>query len=142
MQSESTAQWKKFDMRKIAKISMALAGLAAMTASGIAAAHPSLVSATPAANAPASNVTRILLRFDERLTPRLSGAALIMTGMPGMADHPDMPMANVSAVLSSDRTALVLTSPRPLPAGTYRVNWHVVGADTHRITGIHTFAVR
>jgi copper resistance protein C len=65
-----------------------------------------------------------------------------MTGMPGMANHPDMPMTDVSAALSSDRMALVLTSPRPLPAGTYRVNWHVVGADTHRITGTHNFTVR
>ena len=129
-------------MRNITKIGVALAGLAAMTASGLAAAHPSIVSATPAANAPASNVTRITLRFDERLTPRLSGATLTMTGMPGMTDHPDMPMNDVSAALSSDRMALVLTSPRPLPAGTYRVNWHVVGADTHRITGTHNFAVR
>lgn len=129
-------------MRTIFRIGMALAGFAAMSMAGVAAAHPSLVSATPAASAPASNVTRILLRFNERLTPRLSGATLTMTGMPGMANHPDMPISDVSAALSSDRTALVLTSPRPLPAGTYRVNWHVVGADTHRITGTHNFTVR
>ncbi|MFN3945771.1 MAG: copper homeostasis periplasmic binding protein CopC [Allosphingosinicella sp.] len=129
-------------MRTITKIGAMLAGLAAMSAAGVAAAHPSLVSASPAANAPASNVTRILLRFNERLTPRLSGATLTMTGMPGMANHPDMPMTDVSSALSSDRTALVITSPRPLPAGSYRVNWHVVGADTHRITGTHEFTVR
>jgi copper resistance protein C len=129
-------------MRNISKIGIALAGLAAMSVTGIAAAHPSLVSATPAANAPASNVTRVVIRFNERLTPRLSGATLTMTGMPGMANHPDMPMTDVAAALSSDRMALVLTSPRPLPAGTYRVNWHVVGADTHRITGTHNFTVR
>jgi copper resistance protein C len=129
-------------MRNISRIGMALAGLAAMSVTGVATAHPSLLSATPAANAPASNVTRVVLRFNERLTPRLSGATVTMTGMPGMANHPDMPMTDVSTALSSDRMALVLTSPRPLPAGTYRVNWHVVGADTHRITGTHNFTVR
>jgi copper resistance protein C len=129
-------------MRRISRIGMALAALAAMSAGGVATAHPSLLSAAPAANAPASNVTRIVLRFNERLTPRLSGATLTMTGMPGVANHPDMPMTDVSAALSSDRTALVLTSPRPLPAGTYRVNWHVVGADTHRVTGTQNFTVR
>jgi copper resistance protein C len=129
-------------MRNISKIGMALAAFAAMSAGGVATAHPTLLSVAPAANAPASNVTRIVLRFNERLTPRLSGATLTMTGMPGVANHPDMPMTDVSAALSSDRTALVLTSPRPLPAGTYRVNWHVVGADTHRVTGTHNFTVR
>ena len=29
-----------------------------------------------------------------------------------------------------------------VPPGTYRVDWHVVGADTHRITGVHSFAIR
>lgn len=129
-------------MRNVSKIGMALVGMAALAMSGIAAAHPTLISATPAANASINGVTRIVLRFDERLTPRLSGAILTMTGMPGMADHPDMPMSDVSAALSSDRMGLVLSSPRPLPAGTYRVNWHVVGADTHRITGTHSFSVR
>ena len=30
----------------------------------------------------------------------------------------------------------------PLPAGTYRADWVIVGADTHRITGAHSFSVK
>ncbi len=111
------------------------------TTTAPALAHPKLVSATPAANASAKAVSRIVLKFSERLTPRVSGATLTMTGMPGMKDHPDMKMSGVNAVVGSDGTSIVITSAKPLAAGTYRVDWHVVGGDTHRITGTHAFTV-
>ncbi|WP_430636021.1 copper homeostasis periplasmic binding protein CopC [Sphingomonas hankookensis] len=105
-------------------------------------AHPKLLSATPAANATAPRTGTVRLMFSERLMPRLSTATLVMTGMPGTADHPDMKMPGVSTTLSPDGKAIVLTSATPLPAGSYRVDWAVVGADTHRITGKHAFSVR
>lgn len=129
-------------MHILSKIALSLAAVFSLAAPTAAAAHPKLLSATPAANAPAKAVSRIVLKFSERLTPKLSGATLTMTGMPGMANHPDMKMTGVSAAVGSDGTTIVLTSARPLPAGTYRVNWHVVGADTHRITGTHSFSVK
>lgn len=128
-------------MRVFSKIALSLAAIVSLAFPTIATAHPKLVSATPAANASAKAVSRIVLKFSERLTPRVSGATLTMTGMPGMANHPDMKMTGVSAAVGSDGTTIVLTSARPLPAGTYRVDWHVVGADTHRITGTHSFKV-
>jgi copper resistance protein C len=128
-------------MRILSKIALSLAAAIAFAAPGVAVAHPKLVSASPAANAAAKGVTRIVLKFSERLTPRLSGGTLTMTGMPGMAHHPDMKMTGVNAAIGSDGTSIVMTSAKPLPAGTYRVDWHVVGADTHRITGRHAFSV-
>jgi len=128
-------------MRVFSKIALSLAAIVTLAMPTLASAHPKLVSATPAANASAKAVSRIVLKFSERLTPRVSGATLTMTGMPGMANHPDMKMTGVSAAVGSDGTSIVLTSARPLPAGTYRVDWHVVGADTHRITGTHNFKV-
>lgn len=129
-------------MRTLIKIALAITATFAMALPSMVIAHPALVSATPAANAEAAEVSRIVLRFSERLTPRLAGATLTMTGMPGMADHPDMKMDGVEAAIGSDGTSIVLISARPLPAGTYRVDWFAVGADTHRITGTHAFAVR
>lgn len=107
-----------------------------------AMAHPKLVTATPAANAPAAKTDTVRLVFSERLTPKLSTATLVMTGMSGMANHPDMKMPGVTTAISADGKALVLSSAKPLPAGTYRVDWAVVGADTHRITGKHAFSIR
>lgn len=128
-------------MHFLSKIALSIAAVIAFGAPGVALAHPKLVSASPKANASAKAVSRIVLKFSERLTPRMSGATLTMTGMPGMASHPDMKMTGVNAAIGSDGTSIVLTSAKPIPAGTYRVDWHVVGADTHRITGTHVFTV-
>lgn len=126
-------------MRLFSKIALSLAAVMAFAAP--ASAHPKLLSATPAANSSAKAVSRVVLKFSERITPKLSGATLTMTGMPGMANHPDMKMTGVSAAVGSDGTSIVLTTAKPLPAGSYRVDWYVVGADTHRITGTHSFSV-
>ncbi|MGV3481624.1 MAG: copper homeostasis periplasmic binding protein CopC [Sphingobium sp.] len=106
-----------------------------------AMAHPSLVGANPAANASVPRTATITLSFNEKLMPKLSGAKLIMTGMPGMKDHPDMPM-KATASVDPDGKTIVVKAASPLPAGSYRVDWHVVSSDTHRITGSHSFSVR
>lgn len=106
-----------------------------------ALAHPKLVSASPAANAVTGSPAQVTLRFSERLVPRVASATITMTGMPGMADHPPMPIAARTAVGTDGRT-LVATPTRRLVAGTYRVEYRVVGADTHPIQGAYTFRVR
>lgn len=113
---------------------------AALTA-GVANAHPKLVAASPAANAAVSAPSRIQLRFSERLMPRFSGAELVMTGMPGMTDHPAMAVAS-SATVDQGGHTLVVTPAQALARGTYRVDWYVVSADTHRITGTLAFEVK
>lgn len=108
-----------------------------------ALAHPALVSASPAASASASNVRTVTLTFNEAFLPQLSGLEIVMTGMPGMAGHhPAMKIAGVKVTPSTDRKSLVGTLARPLPAGTYDVNWHAVGTDTHRVAGKVSFTVR
>ncbi len=107
-----------------------------------ALAHPKLVTATPAANATVSRTTTVKLTFSERVMPKLSRATLIMTGMPNMKNHPDMKMAGVTSAVAPDGKSIVLTSAKALPAGSYRADWVIVGADTHRITGKHSFSVR
>lgn len=118
------------------------AALGASLAGTPASAHPELVTATPAAKAAVAKASTVRLMFSERLTPKLSMATLVMTGMPGMANHPDMKMPGVSLAISPDGKSMVLTSANPLPAGTYRVDWAVVGADKHRIAGKHAFSIR
>jgi methionine-rich copper-binding protein CopC len=44
--------------------------------------------------------------------------------------------------VSGDGKTLVAALPRPLPAGTYDANWHVVSTDTHRVEGHLTFTVK
>lgn len=120
---------------------LAGAALMALMLPSVAQAHPKLVSAVPAANAAVASTGTIKLTFSESLTPKLSTATLVMTGMGGKS-HPDMPMKDVVSAVSADGKTLVLTSAKPLPAGSYRVDWATVGADTHRITGSHSFSIR
>ena len=119
-----------------------IAALATLLTPAAAFAHPKLVAATPAANATVARTNTIKLTFSERLMPKLSSATLIMTGMPNMTNHPDMKMAGVTSTVAADGKSIVLKSAKPLPAGSYRADWVIVGADTHRITGKHSFSVR
>ena len=104
-------------------------------------AHPALVTAQPADKAAIAPTNRITLTLNERLVAAVSGMEVTMTGMPGMPNH-SMKMTGYKTSVSEDGKALVATFGRPLMAGTYSVEWHVVSSDTHRINGTLTFTVR
>ncbi|PNU02794.1 copper homeostasis periplasmic binding protein CopC [Novosphingobium guangzhouense] len=125
---------------------MRLAALAATVCVTLAAlpaaafAQPELMSATPAAKSVVNKPTVITLNFSEDLVASLSGIDLVMTGMPGMADHKPMPIKGMAAKASGK--TLTATLPRPLPTGTYVLTWHAVAADQHRVEGSYGFTVR
>lgn len=121
---------------------IASALLTSLAVASPALAHPTLLSSQPAANATVSKPTRIALAFNEKLVPQMSGLSVMMTGMPGMANHAPMKMSGFKTSVSPDGKTLIATFARPLPAGTYQVQWHVVSADTHRIEGKVAFTVR
>lgn len=125
-------------MRRLPLI--ALAASAFLASAMPAAAHPRLLSATPAVNATVSRPQQIVLTFSEVLVAPLSGIELTMTAMPGMADHPRMPIRGFT--IKVEGRTLTAKLPRPLPAGTYELKWHVVAADQHRIENTHSFTVR
>lgn len=124
---------------KIAAAVLAVLGVALTPA--VAVAHPKVVSAKPAANAKAARTKVVTLTFNERLMPKLSSATLVMTGMPGMANHAPMKMSGVTSKVAPNGKSLVLTSAKALSTGTYRVDWVAVSSDTHRVTGTHTFSI-
>lgn len=114
------------------------AGLLTATA---ALAHPELTKTSPAQNATGPAPAKIELRFSERLVEKFSGADVLMTDMPGMKmGQPSKEAATTS--VSSDGMTLILTPAKPLPPGTYRVEYHVTAEDTHRVTGNFTFMVK
>lgn len=111
-----------------------------LVVAGAANAHPKLVLATPGPNATVAKPARVTLQFSEKLMPKFSGADLMMTGMKGMK-HAPMKVASSATVAADGRTVMI--APRsPLAVGTYSVAWHVVSADTHRITGAYAFVVK
>ncbi|MDF0544151.1 copper homeostasis periplasmic binding protein CopC [Sphingobium sp. H39-3-25] len=120
----------------------ALAALAAsVLAISPAFAHPKLLSSTPVANTSVAAPSKITLAFSEGLMPKLSGAEIVMTGMPGMPNH-RMAVTGFETSTGADGKTLVLALARPLSAGSYQVAWHVVSTDTHRIQGNLAFTVK
>jgi methionine-rich copper-binding protein CopC len=116
--------------------------VAALALATPAIAHTRLLSSTPAAKSVASNVTSASLVFSERVLPKVSGVDLAMTGMAGMAAHAPMKVSGIKTSLSPDGRTLVAAFPKQLAPGTYRLDWHAVSADTHRIKGTLSFTVR
>lgn len=105
-----------------------------LSASAVSAwAHAELVTAAPRVGstvpAPPSEVR---LSFSEGVEPHFSGIEVTS------ADGRSVAAGRVQAQGSEMRVALV----RGLPAGSYRVTWHVVSVDTHRTQGSFTFEVR
>ena len=117
-----------------------LAAVAALTAAP-AFAHTKIVSATPAAGATVASPATIELKVSEKLMPKLSGATVVMAGMPGMANHAPMKIPAVSSI-GKDGSTITLKPSKKLPAGSYRVDWYAVSGDTHRVTGTHEFSVK
>jgi methionine-rich copper-binding protein CopC len=127
---------------KLSQPLWAAALVATFTLGGIADARPRLLAATPAANAAVASPHRVQLTFSERLIGRMSGADILMTGMPGRPHHQPVKMGGFAAAIGADGKTLVLARQRSLPVGTYRVVWHAVATDTHRVAGAYSFAVK
>lgn len=119
----------------------ATAALALLLTPVAAGAHAKLVGSTPAANATASKVTSVNLRFNEKLIASTVKAELVMTGMPGMANHAPMKIPATSS-MGKDGKSLTLTAKRALVPGTYKVTWSAAGADTHRMGTEFSFTVK
>jgi copper resistance protein C len=127
---------------RLPNLTFALAAALGIAIAQPAAAHTKLASSTPAANAMVAAPARIELRFNEAVIGATARAEIIMTAMPGMTDHPPMPVTGFTAKLGKDGKSMTLLLRRPLAAGTYRVTWNAAGADTHRMGGNFSFTVR
>ncbi|AMR78381.1 MULTISPECIES: copper homeostasis periplasmic binding protein CopC [Cupriavidus] len=114
---------------------------AAVLASTAAFAHPKLVSSMPADKAEVAAPQKIELKFSENLATQFSGASLVMTSMPGMANHAPMKIA-AKVAGSDDPKTMVITPAQTLAPGSYRVDWRAVSSDTHPINGNIAFTVK
>src|SRR5215468_9500895 len=108
---------------------LSIAAGAAMTlvpATG-AFAHAHLVRATPAAGGTVREVpTEVLLRFNEKIESAFS--SVVVRDSSG------------KQIDKTDRLQMRVSLP-PLTPGTYKVEWRVMSADTHKVNGNFTFVV-
>jgi methionine-rich copper-binding protein CopC len=103
--------------------------------SGAAFAHPELRSAEPAAGAAvATSPKQIRITFTEAVIPQLSGAEV--------KDQAGKAISTGKATVDpANRKQLVVPVNEPLSPGDYKVEWHAVSDDTHRVKGSYSFSV-
>jgi copper resistance protein C len=103
--------------------------------SSAASAHPKLLSAEPAAGeAAATSPKQIKIIFNEAVIPQFSGAEV--------KEQAGRTIATGKATVDpANRKQLVVPVNEPLPPGDYKVEWHAVSDDTHRVKGSYSFSV-
>lgn len=112
----------------------ALAAFGILAASGRAQAHAFLASAAPAVGSTVSPApAEVAIHFTEEVEPAFSTIAV--TDGAGHAVTSGAPHTEANA-------AILAVALRPLPPGTYAVEWHATSVDTHRTQGRFRFTVR
>ena len=127
-------------MVKFVSTFAAVAMLAAPFAGPTAAlAHTKVVASTPEQDATVKAPRSVTLTFSEALLPPTAAASIVMTAMPGMANHSPMIIRNFKTAWSNGNKTMTLSLRQPLRAGTYEVRWQAAGADGHRMKGTVNF---
>ena len=117
------------------RTTLALAAALALTAT-LAAAHPMVVSASPAANGEVAGSPKdIRIKFNEAPFAKFSG--VVVKDSAGKA----VKTGKVS-VDAKDKTQLVIPLAQTLAPGVYKVTWHASGSDTHKVDGTYSFTVK
>ena len=119
-----------------ASAALVAAPLSAPTA---ALAHTKVVASTPAQGLTVARPRVVALTFSEALLPPTAAANIVMTAMPGMANHSPMVIRNFNTKWSNSNRTMTLSLRQPLRAGTYEVRWQAAGADGHRMKGTVNF---
>ena len=112
-----------------------------LVAPAAALAHAKVVASTPAQGSTVAKPRVVTLTFSEALLPPTAAASIVMTAMPGMANHSPMVIRNFKTAWSNGNRTMTLTLRQPLRTGTYEARWQAAGADGHRMNGAVTFVV-
>ncbi|HEU0061710.1 MAG TPA: copper homeostasis periplasmic binding protein CopC [Hyphomicrobiaceae bacterium] len=103
---------------------------------GAAFAHSHLKTSLPAAGATvATGPSEVRLQFNEAVEPAFSKISVEFKGGKPVASQP--PISD-----PADKATLIVKFSQPLQAGSYKVNWQAVSADTHKVKGSFSFQVR
>ncbi|CEG06634.1 Copper resistance protein C precursor [Afipia felis] len=101
---------------------------------GAALAHPQLETSEPAAGAATSSPKQIRITFNEVVIPKFSGIEI--KDKTGRAITTGKPQTD-----PADKKRLLVPVKEELSPGEYKVDWHAVSDDTHRVKGTYSFSV-
>jgi len=118
-------------MTSMAAVTMIAAGLFSSAAN----AHAELQSVEPAAGVVTmSPPKQIKITFNEPIIPQFSGVEL--------KDQTGKTISTGPAITDpTDKKQLVVPIEEQLLPGDYKVEWHAVANDTHRVKGNYSFRV-
>ncbi|MCK1709116.1 MULTISPECIES: copper homeostasis periplasmic binding protein CopC [unclassified Bradyrhizobium] len=118
------------------KTAAIILAIAAVLHAGAGYAHPELRSAEPAAGlATTMSPTQIRITFNENVILQFSGIELKdQAGKIMPTGKPTIDPAN--------KKSLIVPVNEQLPPGDYKVEWHAVSDDTHRVKGNYAFTIR
>lgn len=121
-------------MSKMTSIAAVIVVAASLSSTG-ALAHPEFRSAEPAAGAVmATSPKQIRITFNESVLPQFSGVEV--------KDQAGKAIATGKATVDpANKKLLVVPVEESLPPGDYKVEWHAVSGDTHRVKGNYSFSV-
>jgi methionine-rich copper-binding protein CopC len=120
-------------MKKMNSIA-AVAMIAASLCSSAAFAHPELQSAEPAAGAATTSPKQIKITFNENVMVQFSDVEL--------KDQSGKTIPTGKATVDpANKKQLVVPVNETLSPGDYKVEWHAVSDDTHRVKGGYSFSV-
>ena len=113
----------------------AVAVIAAGLFGGAAYAHPQLQSADPTPGEAAMTPPKqIRITFNENVIPQMSGVEV--------KDQTGKTIATGKAATDpANKKLLVVPVSEQLSPGDYKVEWHAVSDDTHRVKGNFSFSV-
>src|SRR3954453_6252966 len=108
-------------------------GLALLGSAPPVLAHAELLRAMPQSGSVIStSPSEVRLQFSEGIEGMFSGVKAVAPN--------GKPIAISRAPVQG--TAMVVPIAAPLPPGVYRVNWHVLSVDGHKVQGSFPFEVR
>lgn len=102
--------------------------------------HVQVVAASPAQGSKVAAPRSLSLTFNEAQQPGTVWVSVVMTAMPGMANHGEMVIRNFTPSWSKDGRTVTLSLRQPLRTGTYDLRWQTAG--THKMSGKVTFDVK
>lgn len=126
-------------MPTIHRITLALAMTVAPLAQS-AHARATLVDSHPSQGSVVAKPTSLDITFSEPVVPAALSLSLVMTGMPGMATHKPMAIKGFAVTVNAKQASLRF--PRPLPTGSYQLDWKITGDAATPATGSLTFRVQ
>jgi methionine-rich copper-binding protein CopC len=108
--------------------------IAASLTTGVAYAHPELQSAEPAAGKASPAPKQIRILFNESVIPQFSGIEL--------KDQSGKAIAVGKATTDpTNKKLMIVPLKDQLSPGDYKVEWHAMSDDTHKVKGSYSFGV-